>query len=98
MLGRLSRRQDDPAAAVRPFDADRDGQVFGEGPAVFVLESRQHADARGAKILAVLRAAAAACNGGSGDRSNSLRRAMQLALTQADLPVEGGWGTSTPTG
>jgi 3-oxoacyl-[acyl-carrier-protein] synthase II len=101
VLGRLSRRQDDPAAAVRPFDADRDGQVFGEGAAVVVLESRQHADARGAKILAVLRAAASACDGGSGDRSNSLRRVMQLALTQADLPVErvghvNAHGLSTP--
>ena len=101
VMGRLSRRQDDPAAAMRPFDADRDGQVFGEGAAVFVLESRPHAEARGAEILARLRAAASACDGRNADRSASLRRAMQLALAQADLPVErlghvNAHGLSTP--
>jgi 3-oxoacyl-[acyl-carrier-protein] synthase II len=88
VMGCLSPRQDDPAAAMRPFDADRDGQVFGEGAAVLVLERRRHAEARGVQVLAAVRSAASACNARDGDRSNSLRRAMQLALTRADLPVE----------
>ncbi|MBX3414496.1 MAG: beta-ketoacyl-[acyl-carrier-protein] synthase family protein [Pirellulales bacterium] len=49
-----SRRNDDPQGACRPFDAHRDGAVNGEGAAVFVVESREHAEARRAKILATV--------------------------------------------
>jgi beta-ketoacyl ACP synthase len=57
-LGWLSTNNDDPSGACRPFDTDRTGMVFGEGGALMLIETEQHAKARGAPILARLMGAA----------------------------------------
>ena len=88
VMGILSRRQDDPAAAIRPFDAERDGQVWGEGAAIFILENRRHAEARRAKILARLLSWASTCEprcGSGRSQGTGLRRALELALCRAEL-------------
>ena len=103
----LSTRNDDPTRASRPFDTDRDGFVIGEGAAVLVLESEDHARRRGARPLCEL-----AGYGASGDAyhmtapcvdGEGAARAMQRALEDAHLdPSEvqhiNAHGTSTPAG
>ena len=84
----LSKRYDDPAAACRPFDADRDGMVFGEGSAAFLLESRQHATARGAKIYARILGAANSFEPlprGALPEGRAIRRTIQAAIHDAGL-------------
>jgi len=101
----MSTRNDDPAHASRPFDEDRDGFVMGEGAAVLVLEERERAVARGAKIYAEL-AGFAFTNDAyhmTAPRPDGRQaaRAMHLALADARVaPVEVGYinahGSSTP--
>ncbi|MDR2642471.1 MAG: beta-ketoacyl-[acyl-carrier-protein] synthase family protein [Planctomycetaceae bacterium] len=80
-------RQDDPTIALRPFDIDRNGTVLGEGAGAFILESREFAEARGAKIHAKIRGFAATNEPKLHDRptGRAIRRAIKLALGQADF-------------
>jgi 3-oxoacyl-[acyl-carrier-protein] synthase II len=84
----LSHRSHDPAAASRPFDAQRDGTVNGEGAAAFLLETRPHAQARGATILARILGAAGTfepCRNGEVLRGRGIRQAISGALRDAGL-------------
>ena len=88
-LGWLTTNADDPAGACRPFDTDRDGMVFGEAGALMLIETEEHAKARGAKILARLMGAAITSDGydvvnpdPSGERAGA---AMSRAITLAGL-------------
>lgn len=76
-----------PAASPRPFDVERDGLVVGEGAATLVLESEEHARARGATILAELVAWGTNCDGGhlTAPSRVGMRGAMELALAAADV-------------
>jgi len=82
----LSRRSDDPTAASRPFDATRDGMVNGEGAAAFLIESRRHAEARGARILARVLGSAEAFEpnrNGTPRKGSGIRNAISRALRDA---------------
>lgn len=103
----LSTRADAPTEASRPFETARDGFVMGEGAGILVIESREHAEARGATPLAELSG-----GGLSGDSAHptkphadawGLRRAMEMALDDAGrspdaVDLVNAHGTSTPEG
>jgi 3-oxoacyl-[acyl-carrier-protein] synthase II len=101
-IRQLSHRQGNPAEVLRPFDADRDGEVCGEGAGTFILESRRHAEARGAKILARVVGCASASEPRNGNslHGNGLKRAIAVAMAEAAVgPAQIGHvnahGTST---
>ncbi len=106
-LKALSTRNDSPQTASRPFDANRDGFVLGEGAGCIILEELEHAKARGAKIYAEV-----AGGGLSADahhitaphpEGTGAKKAMEFALDDAELNIEdidyiNVHGTSTPLG
>jgi len=88
----LSMRNDDPTHASRPFDAGRDGFVIGEGSGCLVLESLEHAQARGARIYAELAGAGMSSDAFHMTRPDesgkSQARALKMALAEAGLQAE----------
>ena len=103
----LSTRNDDPEAASRPWDADRDGFVLGEGAGVLVIEEYERAKARGAKIYAEVTGFGMSADAyhitGPAESGEGGAAAMQNALNDAQLnPQDLGYlnahGTSTPLG
>jgi 3-oxoacyl-[acyl-carrier-protein] synthase II len=103
-MGALSRNED-PAAASRPFDIDRDGFVMGEGAGVLVVESAEHARRRGARALARIAGCGASADAfhatAPPEDGGGAALAMRCALEDADLRPEqvghaNAHGTSTP--
>ena len=103
----LSRRNDDPAGASRPFDLDRDGFVASEGSAIMVLEPLARARSRGARIYAEVSGYGSSCDAyhpvqplpnGRGAAA-AMRRAIRHAnLSPSDIDYINAHGTSTPQG
>lgn len=103
----LSRRNEDPATASRPYDVSRDGFVMGEGGGALVLESEEHAKARGAKIYAELVGGAVTSDAyhitAPDPEGSAAARAVLGALAQAGASIDevlhiNAHATSTPVG
>jgi beta-ketoacyl ACP synthase len=103
----MSTNNDNPAGACRPFDRDRDGFVFGEAGALMVIETEEHAKARGANILARIMGASVTSDGfhmvapdPNGERAgHAMTRAIQLAgLTPSDIDHVNAHATGTQVG
>jgi 3-oxoacyl-[acyl-carrier-protein] synthase II len=103
----LSTRNDEPERASRPWDADRDGFVLAEGAAILVLETEEHAKARGAKVYAELAGSGVTSDGyhitAPDPSGTGAAAAMTLAMADAGLAPEdidyiNAHGTSTPVG
>lgn len=107
MMRAMSTRNDDPEAASRPFDKNRDGFVFGEAGALMVIETEEHAKARGAKPLARVMGAGITSDAfhmvapaSDGLRAGqAMKRAMETAgLSPADIQHVNAHATSTSIG
>ncbi|WP_219460703.1 beta-ketoacyl-ACP synthase II [Nonomuraea rhizosphaerae] len=103
----MSTRNDDPAAASRPWDRERDGFVLGEGAGILVLESEEHARARGARIYAYAAGVGYSADGHHITNPEPEGRGIIMAMTQAltDADISGldvkhvnAHATSTPAG
>ena len=103
----MSTNNDDPAGACRPFDKNRDGFVFGEAGALMVIETEEHAKARGANMLGRIMGASITSDGfhmvapdPNGERAgHAITRAIQLAgLTPADISHVNAHATGTQVG
>jgi 3-oxoacyl-[acyl-carrier-protein] synthase II len=88
----MSRRNDDPAHASRPFDKDRDGFVMGEGAGILIIENLEHALARGAKIYAEIVGYGCTCDAyhmtSPSPNGEGAVRAMTLALNDGYITPE----------
>ncbi|MBK0330113.1 beta-ketoacyl-ACP synthase II [Brachybacterium sp. MASK1Z-5] len=101
----LSTRTDDPEHASRPYDVDRDGFVLGEGAAILVLESEEHAKARGAKVHAYVAGRGMASDAHhisaplQDGQAHAISEAVEDAgIAAADIRHVNSHGTSTPLG